>query len=183
MDKKLPHYDDYKYWLTEVKTKVRSSQIKAALAVNVALIEFYWDFGRMISEKQTAWGSSFLEKLSSDLKEEFPQMQGFSRSNLYNIRKFYEFYNSGEIFQQVVGIFMEDYLVKIPWGHHVEIFSKSKSFNEAFFYIRKTMENDWSRNVLALQVKSDLYNRSLPETLISSLPTIEEIEQELKTEI
>lgn len=160
MDKKPPHYDDYKYWLTEVKTKVRSSQIKAALAVNVALIEFYWDFGRMISEKQTAWGSAFLEKLSRDLKEEFPQLQGFSRSNLYNIRNFYEFYAAEEIFHQLGGKFMEEYLVKIPWRHHVEIFTKSTSFNEAFFYIRKTMENDWSRNVLALQVKSDLYNRS-----------------------
>jgi gluconate kinase len=83
---------DYKHWLTDLKNKIRSVQIKAAIIVNSALIHFYWDLGRMISEKQTVWGVKFVETLSRDLQKEFPDLKGFSRRNLYNARQFYEFY-------------------------------------------------------------------------------------------
>ena len=65
---------EYKAWLVEVKAKIRSTQIKAAMAVNASLIEFYWELGKLIAEKQTAWGTQFLETLSRDLKREFPDM-------------------------------------------------------------------------------------------------------------
>ena len=73
---------DYKNWLTELKGKIRSVQIKAAISVNSSLIQFYWELGKMISEKQTAWGSKFLATLSNDLQDEFPEMKGFSITNL-----------------------------------------------------------------------------------------------------
>ncbi len=142
---------EYKNWLSELKTKIRSSQLKAAIAVNSVFIEFYWDLGKMIAEKQTAWGSQFLEKLSKDLRLEFPDMEGFSKTNLYNVRRFYQFYINDEFFHQLGG--------KIPWRHHVEIFTKAKTIDEAHFYIQKTIENGWSRDILSLQIKSDLYNR------------------------
>ena len=85
--------NEYKIWLTELKHKVRSNQIKAAVAVNSALIEFYWDLGKSISEKQTAWGSKFLQQVSKDLMEEFPYMKGFSLPNLKYCKLFYEFFS------------------------------------------------------------------------------------------
>jgi predicted nuclease of restriction endonuclease-like (RecB) superfamily len=150
---------DYKKWISELKNRVRTTQIKAAIAINSELIKFYWDLGRMISEKQTVWGSSFLEQLSKDLKSEFSDMKGFSKTNLYNIRNFYTFYSQNEFFHQLGGNLLNDYLVKIPWRHHIEIISKIKSPNEAFFYVQKTIENNWSRDVLALQIKSGLHKR------------------------
>lgn len=142
---------EYKNWLTELKSKIRSVQIKAAVAVNSALIEFYWELGKLISEKQTQWGTQFLENLSIDLKSEFPEMHGFSTRNLKYIKQFYQFYSNVQIGQQLVA--------QIPWGHNILIFSKSKSLDEATFYINETIENNWSRDVLALQIKSQLFER------------------------
>lgn len=143
--------NEYRNWIKEIKAKIRTTQLKAAVAINSSLIEFYWDLGKMIAEKQTAWGTQFLERLSKDLKEEFPDMEGFSKTNIYNVRRFYQFYTNDEFFHQLGG--------KIPWRHHVEIFTKSTSIDEAHFYIQQTIENAWSRDILSLQIKSDLYSR------------------------
>ena len=54
---------------------------------------------------------------------------------------------------------MQQLVAQIPWGHNIFIFSKSKTINEAYFYIQQTIENAWSRDVLALQLKTKLYQR------------------------
>jgi predicted nuclease of restriction endonuclease-like (RecB) superfamily len=158
----------YKDWLIDLKSKIRSAQAKAAIAVNTALIEFYWELGKMIAEKQTAYGTGFLEQVSKDLKDEFPEMEGLSVRNLKYTRQFYTFYHSS-IGQQVVAQLqpnenqpneiVQQVVAQIPWGHNILIFSKSKNINEAQFYISQTIENGWSRDVLALQIKSQLYQR------------------------
>jgi len=95
----------YKNWLVELKTKIKQSQIKAALSVNSELIMLYWDLSKQIVEKQlnTAWGSGFIDQLSKDLKVEFPGMSGFSKSNLKYCKQFYQFWQRILISQQVVG--------------------------------------------------------------------------------
>jgi predicted nuclease of restriction endonuclease-like (RecB) superfamily len=96
---------EYLNWVSEIKTKIRSTQIRAALAANAILIEFYWDLGRMIAEKQaqTAWGDRLLERLSSDLKAEFPDMQGFSRTNLVFCKMFYTAFPFDSPFEKQIG--------------------------------------------------------------------------------
>lgn len=144
--------DEYKEWLMRLKSKIRSMQLKAAVAVNGALIEFYWELGRIITEKQsqTKWGDKLIDQVARDLKTEFPDMAGLSNSNLKYCKRFYTFYQSS-MGQQPVD--------QIPWGHNILIFSKSRDMDEAGFYIRKTIENGWSRDVLGLQLKSHLYER------------------------
>ncbi|HEV7348617.1 PDDEXK nuclease domain-containing protein [Telluribacter sp.] len=149
---------DYKAWLRELKSKIRSVQLKAAVAVNSALIEFYWELGKMIDEKHTGYGNQFLDRLSKDLKAEFPEMKGLSYRNLAFCRQFYQFYSSS-ILQQPVAEFIQQAVGQIPWGHNILIFSKSADVNEANFYLNQTLENNWSRDVLALQIKSHLYER------------------------
>ena len=103
---------DYVNWLAELKRKIRSVQVKAAVKVNAELLNFYWELGAEIVEKQTnaSWGDRFLHQLSKDLVNEFPEMKGFSLSNLKYIRQWYLFYNQDEkIGQQAVGL-----IVKIP---------------------------------------------------------------------
>lgn len=143
---------EYKEWFLGLKSKIRSMQLKAAVAVNGALIEFYWELGRMITEKQsqTKWGDKLIDQVARDLKTEFPDMAGLSNSNLKYCKRFYTFYQSS-MGQQAVD--------QIPWGHNILIFSKSRNIDEAGFYIRKTIENGWSRDVLGLQLKSHLYER------------------------
>ena len=121
-------------------------------------MDLYWRIGKSISEKinHGNWGASVVENASKDLRNHFPNQQGFSRSNLFSMRKWYEFYaNSGreiEKVQQLVG--------QIPWGHNVLIITKAENIEEAIFYINKTVENNWSRTVLAHQIDLDFYNRS-----------------------
>jgi len=167
--------ESYRSWIKEIKDKVRSSQIKASIAVNSVLIGFYWDLGKLISEKEFIWGGKLIDQVAKDLKVEFPEMQGLSRSNLFNVKKFFQFYNT-KLVQQLVGQLqnidnqnfevgqqpdehIKKLVIQIPWGHKILIFTKSKDVKEALFYIHKTKENNWSRDTLALQIKSGLYKR------------------------
>ena len=86
---------EYRDWLHDLKQQIKTGQIKAALSVNSQLIMLYWDLGRQIVEKQekTQWGSGFIEQLSKDLREEFPEMTGLSFTNLHYCRRFYKFYS------------------------------------------------------------------------------------------
>ena len=85
-----------------MKQKFRQTQIKAAVQVNQELLKFYWDLGADIVEKQetTNWGSKFLNRVSSDLTEAFPEVKGFSISNIKYIRQWYLFYNQQSIIGQ-----------------------------------------------------------------------------------
>jgi len=148
----------YQRWISELKRRYRATQIKAAVAVNSALIEFYWNLGKDISEKYSGtkiYGADFFNRLSRDLSEAIPQSKGFSTQNLRYCQHFYEFYSAIPNFQQLVGD-----LVLVPWGHHTSIIDKCKGNREkALFYVRRTIQNGWSRNSLLNWMSSDLYER------------------------
>ena len=158
---------DYQKWLIEIKSKIRATQIKAALAINATMIEFYWDLGKMITEKQTAWGTAFLENLSKDLITEFPDMKGFSLTNLKYCKLFYTKFpirpQAGDelktISPQVEDELLFNLVKQIPWGHIKLIIDKVKDKKTDQFYIQQTIENAWGRETLALQIKSQLYER------------------------
>ncbi|UUX93282.1 PDDEXK nuclease domain-containing protein [Methanoplanus endosymbiosus] len=170
--------EEYKSWIAEIKSRLRQAQLKAAVSVNTALLEFYWQLGAEIVEKQksAAWGSGFLKRLSHDLMAEFPEMKGFSETNLRFIRRWYLFYNEDPS-NSVTGCDRIEHgdlpdtsgdkngaqavhlLTEIPWGHNRVIISKCSTVDEALFYVRKTIENNWSRNVLTHQIESRLYER------------------------
>ena len=149
--------EDYKIWLIELKSKIQKSQIKAALSVNAELIMLYWELGKQIAGKQeqVKWGSKFIEQLALDLKKEFPEMNGFSKTNLIYCRKFFQFYSQSSDFIE----FGEQVVHQIPWGHHLLIMKKVKTLQEAYFYIQETIENNWSRSILSIQIESGLYKR------------------------
>lgn len=189
---KLDH--DYKTWINELKLKIRSTQIKAAIAVNSALIEFYWELGKMITEKQsqTAWGGKILEQISKDLKEEFPEMQGFSVTNLRYCKLFFRYFlihpQLGDEIENAIHpqlgdefitlknseLWIDFNLIKqIPWGHIKLIIDKVKSNSETRFYIQQTIENNWSRDILGLQIKNKLFDR-IGKSIINFKATLPE---------
>lgn len=92
---------EYKDWLIELKSKIRSTQIKASLTVNATLIGFYWELGKMISEKEGAWGSKLIERVAKDLQADLSDIKGLSTTNLKYCRQFYQFYTNA-IGQQAV---------------------------------------------------------------------------------
>jgi predicted nuclease of restriction endonuclease-like (RecB) superfamily len=153
-------HSSYPDWLKEVKERIKTARLKVALAANSELIHFYWDLGRMIVEKQALaqWGDKIISQLAKDLQADFPDMRGLSERNIKYCRQFYQFY-SGAIGQQPVAQIIDFRLTQIPWGHNILSFSKSENQQEAFFYIEQTIENGWSRDLLALQIKSNLFKR------------------------
>lgn len=164
---------EYKTWLAELKLKVRNAQLKAAVKVNTDLLLFYWDLGTDIVAK---WGEGFLVQLSKDLISEFPDMKGFSLSNLKYIKQWYLFYSGGKVIsQQPVGQITKHpvsqsqdnaigqqpvaQITQIPWGHNIVIISKCKNIKESLFYVHNTLAHNWSRDVLVHQIESGLYKR------------------------
>lgn len=133
MSNKPLRTDDYRTFIQDVKLRIQTAQIKAAVAVNEELLHLYWDLGERIVVKQqeSAWGDGFLGQMSRDLQAEFPEMKGFSKRNLELMRQWYRFWaREPAIAQQLVA--------QIPWGHNLVIISKIKSVDQAVFYVQKT---------------------------------------------
>lgn len=135
-----------------LKKDIINSRIKAHLSVNKEMIHLYWRIGQKILELQTqeGWGSKVVENLSKDLRKEFPEMTGLSPRNLVYMQTFAKSFTDISIAQQAVA--------QIPWGHICVIMDKV-SKTEQLWYIKQTIENGWSRNVLNMQIKTDLYSR------------------------
>ena len=159
---------EYKAWLKGIKDKLRRSQLKAAVSVNSSLLQFYWELGAEIvkTQKSAAWGSGFLKQLSKDLMAAFPQMKGFSKRNLEQIRRWYRFYsvhfcgcNAENPIAKQAASQMKLCIFKVPWWHNVTILTKCKDVHEALFYVAKTIEHNWSRSVLVHQIESGLFHR------------------------
>ena len=152
-DSLFPDLARYDAFLGALKTRIRTAQVKAAFAVNQELILLYWHIGREILKRQQeeGWGAKVIDRLAKDLKHEFPDMKGFSRTNLLYMRAFAEAYTDEQIVQQVVG--------QIPWGHNIALLEKLKSPEERAWYARATVTNGWSRNILVMQIETRLYER------------------------
>lgn len=152
----------YKTWIKELKQDFQRSQIKASIAVNSVLLEFYWNLGNDIVEKQKEhkWGSGFLEQLSRDLMAEFPDTKGFSKRNLELIRKWHLFWK--QAVSQIESLNTKQVvsqILQIPWGHNIAIIQKCKGSDEALYYVGNTLKHGISRNVLVHQIESNLYAR------------------------
>jgi predicted nuclease of restriction endonuclease-like (RecB) superfamily len=116
MKRLLP--EGYTGLLQDIKDRVRSAQHTALKTVNKELITLYWDIGRMIVEQQkgATWGKAVVERLATDLREEFPGMQGFSTRNLWYMRNFYATYSHKSKLQPLVA--------EIGWSHNLIILDR-----------------------------------------------------------
>lgn len=143
----------YDSFLHTLKQQIKSSQVKAAVAVNAELIGLYWEIGKSIVERQESlgWGKSVVETLSRDLRKEFPDMKGFSPRNLWDMRRFYDTYRDRPDLRQLVA--------EIPWGHNLVLLNSLKDHTEREWYLQGTREYGWSRAILALQIENRLYHR------------------------
>lgn len=144
---------DYADFLNGLKQRIRSSQVKAALAINQELIHLYWQIGHevLVRQEEQGWGSKVIDYLAQDLKREFPDMTGFSKTNLKYMRTFAEAYSEEEIGQRSVD--------QLPWRHNIALFTKLKDREARFWYAQKSLENAWSRDILVMQIESNLFER------------------------
>ena len=165
---------DYAQWLNEIKSRYRSAQIIAAVKVNAEQLLFNWQLGRdLVTRKaEEQWGSGVVEQLSMDLQAAFPESKGFSTTNLWYMKQWYEFYSTQDALEklhQLGGEISESQIVPsngakfpvifsfVPWRHHIEILSKCKSIDEALFYVKMTIKEGWSRNALMNCIKGHYY--------------------------
>ena len=157
MTKEILNSKDFKKWVSNISTKYKQSQIKAARKVNNEMISFYYDLGKEIASTsfKATYGSNFYNKLSQELISNLPNVRGLSPINLRYMEKFYTIYNS--IIQNVPQVVEK--LFSIPWGHHRYIIDKCKDVDEALFFVDKVHENNWSRNVLLTFLDTNLYKR------------------------
>ncbi len=171
---------EYREFLKELKIRIQSAQLKAAVSVNQAMLQLYWDLAERIIARQqaSAWGDGILVQISHDLQSEFPDMKGFSVRNLKYMRQWYQFWaGTNAIAKQVAAqldksaigqqpaaqlenaLFVQQLVSQIPWWHNVIIISKIKEQGEALFYVQQTIQNNWSRAVLTHHIESRLYQR------------------------
>jgi predicted nuclease of restriction endonuclease-like (RecB) superfamily len=156
-------HSEYREWLRDLKQQIKTGQIKAALSVNSQMIMLYWDLGKQITEKQekAKWGSGFIEQLSKDLKEEFPEMTGFSRTNLERMKLFYQFYSRiiqyHETIPQFVGQ-ISDIRGEQIWAQVVPKLQGTENMNiiNSAQVVPKLILIPWGHHVKIMQKVKDL---------------------------
>lgn len=143
----------YIEWVKDIKERIRSAQQKAIFAANSVMITLYWQIGRDILERQgrQGWGAKVVDRLAADLRREFPEIKGFSVSNLKYMRRFAEECPNYQIGQQPVD--------QLPWSHIIRLFTKVANLVEREWYAQAAIEYGWSRDVLVHQIESGLYSR------------------------
>lgn len=188
MNSNVSLHKEYREWFANLKQRILISQQKAALKVNQELLDLYWFIGEALAVKESVWGDKFISELERDLRLEFPDTKGFSKRNLEYMRRWYVFYTENNTIaqqavaqiqqasdfsitqqavaqihsgsdKQMTNLGLSQLLRSIPWGQNQLILTKVKDPQEAVFYIVKTVQNGWSRNILQLQIEGDLYNR------------------------
>ena len=150
---------EYLSIIENIKHEINAAQYRAAVHVNADMLLLYYDIGCVINEHKT-WGSKFIDNLAADIRLVFPKSKGYSVRNLKYMAKFAETYAEREFVQQVVA--------QIPWGHNIVILDKVNNLEERKWYIKKSAQNGWSRNVLVHQIESNLYQRQVLAEKVSN---------------
>lgn len=170
--------EDYETWRESIITAINRAKMNAALKVNSSLLQLYFEIGCSIVDKQEklGWGSQVITQLSNDLQKTYPAERGFSERNLREMKRFAQTYPKYPIWQVPLAELkdnsiwslllsknhnqtcLEIDLSKITWYHHISLISKVKDVEQRAFYYLKTVENEWSRDIMMLQIDNCLFN-------------------------
>lgn len=151
-----PHREmppSYGELLGALKRRIAAGRLRVVLTANAAMVQLYWELGRTILERQEAegWGAKVIDRLSADLGEAFPDMQGLSPRNLLFMRSFAAAYPDEPIVKQLVS--------QLPWGHLVHLLQRVKDPDTRIWYVKACIDNGWSRNILDVQIATEAHRR------------------------
>jgi len=168
-------YNQYNEILQYIVSEIKSTRVVLAQRINSGMMQMYWNIGKRLSEEKLAkgYGGNVVKHLSADLQQEFPDTTGFSPRNLWDMKKFYEYYFlADEKLRQLVAL--------LPWKHNLLIMSNANSIDEARYYIELTHKNSLSRNVLLNFIKANSYKnaRILPKHNNFSLTLKEDLQEQ-----
>lgn len=148
----LTNYNDI---LRQIISEIKSTRVVVARRVNTEMMQLYWNIGKQLAFEglEKGYGSSVVKQLANDLQQEFPNTTGFSARNLWDMKKFFEFYkDTDEKLRQLVAL--------LPWKHNLLIMIKTSSIAEAKYYAEQCFENNWSRNILLNFIKTDTFKNT-----------------------
>jgi predicted nuclease of restriction endonuclease-like (RecB) superfamily len=143
---------EFKNTINEIKNQINNTQIEIFQNANKSLLNLYYNLGKIIDEN-SSWGNKFIDELAIELKVSFPNIKGFSVRNLKNMKKYYIECQKNQ--------FVQTASAQIPWSHNILILDKVKDDQKRVWYMNQTLANGWSYDVLAFQIKSDLYQRQV----------------------
>ncbi len=145
------HYDDFKH----VVSLIQTARVRAYAKVNEELINLYYNVGKFVSQKAASaeWGTGVVDRLAQFIKENHPEIKGFTRRGLYRMKQFYETYKDSE--------FVTTLLTQIPWSAHLHILNKTKTIEEKEFYLRLAIKEKLSVRELERQLNTAVYERSM----------------------
>jgi predicted nuclease of restriction endonuclease-like (RecB) superfamily len=143
---------------SEIVGLIAASRERALQAVNTALIELYWKIGETISLKIEAaeWGDAVVDRLAQFIATTEPGMRGFTRRNLFRMKRFYETYRENAIVTPLVS--------QLPWSHHLVILEQSKRPEEREFYLRVAIRERWSKRELETPVQGCPVRAGCPQS-------------------
>lgn len=139
--------------LAEIKSRVTTERLRVVMSANSAMVQLYWDIGRMILDRQKreGWGAKVIDRLAADLAEAFPEMRGFSARNLKYMRSFAEAWPDRPIVQQPAAL--------LPWTHNCLLLDRVSDPATRLWYARRAVEEGWSRAILGLQIDGQAHAR------------------------
>ena len=148
---KLHLPEGYSDFIREIKERILRKRLETVLAANSAMILLYWEIGNSILQRQKSegWGAKVIDRMSYDLKTEFPDMAGFSPRNLKYMRKFAEAWPAVEIVQRTVAL--------IPWRSNITLLDKLTEPELRLWYAKKTIENGFGKDMLVFQIETKLH--------------------------
>ena len=141
---------DFKSVINNIKTEIKTTQIKVAVEANKSLVLLYYKLGKILYDN-FKYGNKFIDNVAHELKLEFPNLKGFSVRNLKYMKKFYNEYKDAEVVQQLVA--------QLPWGHNIVLMDKIKDNKTRKIYAEATLKNGWGRDMLTFQIESNYHLR------------------------
>jgi len=167
---------NFKIAIKEIKDDIKNTQVKTVLQANSNLIMLYYRIGKIMFDN-SKYGNSFIKNVATEIKIEFPSIQGFSERNLRSMKLFYLEYKNDKNWQQLVA--------KLPWGHNILLIQKIKNKDIRMIYIKAVLSNGWSRNILDFQIKTE-YHKRIGKIMFDNYKYgnkfIDEVSRELKFE-
>jgi predicted nuclease of restriction endonuclease-like (RecB) superfamily len=173
MNETLPP-SQYPGLLADIKQRIGQAQTRAILAVNTELIRLYWEIGQMLDARQKTegWGAAVIPRLALDIRNELPEVKGFSERNIKLMVQFYREYPTlfvaSSIGQPLVAqlnetttpaAFGQPPVAQIPWAHNILLMQKVKDVEVRQWYAAATLSNGWSRNILQMQIETAAHTR------------------------
>lgn len=154
----------YRSLLSDIKTRVRTAQHRAALSANAEMIRLYWEIGRLIAarQEQEGWGAGVIPRLAVDLNNELPEEKGFSERNIKRMVQFSSEYPelyaigpqpvdqlltpSSIVHQSAAQLeIIRQAILPLSWTHNVLLIQKLKDLPTRLWYARQALEQGWSR--------------------------------------